>query len=983
MVTQTPQSPQTHKELYLQIRSKLPYIKARESTSMVEVMGAIDEESALNDDVRLLGALLGLILHEHRGADFYNFIEVLRQTSKIARESFNNLAFEAFDDILQARIANLPIEEQVKWLEDAAAAFRLFLTLTGIAEGYHQTRLLQQNEQGMNRLMTELISEDISCDTLQNVIDNQTIRLVATAHPTTILRQTLLKHQKDIFYTLKALHSPDIDRFRQQELVDELAEKIEILWATHFSRWAKPKVKDEVSQVLGYFKKTLYDTLPQMHQKLHRLLDYYYADHCIDHRRPVISLGSWVGGDMDGNPNVTPEVFADALSRHYHTLINLYINDMYAMGPNLSHSKFKVIAQPALMASIQADLEAMRKAGLNTADYEILLTREPHRLKLILMMDRLRQSLNQQLLIGMRTKSPFVYRSADELLADVQLLIESYNANRFGRTVRLRLENLANKVRLFGFHFAAIDLREDILHINLAAKAVLLLSGYQPEQIGEMKNNPALRELLTEEILSPKGLSARQLNVDSFSGIMTDSDQVSMVVRIMEMLNIAHQAHQFIGQDACRNLILTMASSADDVLAGLLLLKTQGLFYRDSRGQYHSDMDLIPLFETITDLENAPDVFEALLENKAYQQQLRCRNNTQIIMLGYSDSNKDGGYFSSNWEVYKAQARLLEIANNYCIKLRFFHGRGGNIGRGGGPTLRAIKALPPESCHWGQEITEQGEVLSRYYNVNEIALAHLENIFSALLQKNLHEDAPPEAAWKDAAEVISRFSLEKYKSLIHHNPDFLTYFEQVTPKEVELMSIGSRPARRRTLQTIKDLRAIPWVFRWFQSRQILPGWFGLGSGLEQFLNQDPQANLALLKTMYRDWSFFKSLLENSEIALRQTDLRIANYYTTIAKDQAVAKEILSTIEAEYTKAIRMITQITGQVLLERTEDQPLKNSIELKEPYLDPLNYIQVRLLSKYRELQGKDVSDELLDRYQRAIISSIEGIATGLGTTG
>jgi phosphoenolpyruvate carboxylase len=434
-----------------------------------------------------------------------------------------------------------------------------------------------------------------------------------------------------------------------------------------------------------------------------------------------------------------------------------------------------------------------------------------------------------------------------------------------------------------------------------------------------------------------------------------------------------------------------MTSSAEDLLSALLLLKTEGLFYPvyhpGGQPEYRSHLDIVPLFETIPDLQNAVVVMREAFRNPAYRMHLACRGNRQMIMVGYSDSNKDGGYFSSNWRIYKAQQDLWTVAKEAGIELRFFHGRGGNLGRGGGPAQRAIRALPPGTVEFGQDLTEQGEALSRYYNVPETAQARCETLLGAIIQKNLEKPSALAlenlARWEDSAERLSGYARSKYNSLVHENPHFIEYFEQVTPKEVELVKIGSRPTHRRAVQSISDLRAIPWVFRWFQSRQIIPGWYGLGTALSRFIEEDSARNTTLLKEMYGHWHFMESILENSEIILRQTDLSIARYYCTLATDKAHTEAIFADIEAEYNLTLRMIAEITGSPLLSAPEMQVLKHSIALKEPYLDPLNYIQVLLLSKYRKQMAEDPENRMNEAYHRVIVSSIEGIATGLGTSG
>ncbi|MEM9696652.1 MAG: phosphoenolpyruvate carboxylase, partial [Myxococcota bacterium] len=486
-----------------------------------------------------------------------------------------------------------------------------------------------------------------------------------------------------------------------------------------------------------------------------------------------------------------------------------------------------------------------------------------------------------------------------------------------------------------------------------------------------------LESALTQETLAHKGIVPWQLAFEE--GGPVDAEHLAPVRRLFSMLDIARRAQARQGSRACHHLILTMASTPVDVLSALLLIKTQGLFRSDWRGAYTSHMDLVPLFETVSDLKGAAETMDRLFQNRAYREHLDARGRRQLVMLGYSDSNKDGGYFASQWSIHRTQKELIEVAARHDVSLRFFHGRGGSIGRGGGPTHRAILALPRGSARFGQEITEQGEVLSRQYTVPRVAREHLESVMAALLRWEAASDAEVEPAFKEAASELAEHSTEAYRALVDSGPAFLEYFAQVTPREVELVKIGSRPSKRRQATDVRHLRAIPWVFRWQQSRQILPGWYGLGSALEAFSQDDSRA--ALLARMHERWPFFRSVIENSAIALRQTDLDVAQAYLVhLADPRDPAQAILDRIREEHRRTWGAVERITGQPLL--AKDARLRRSIDLKEPYLDPLNHIQIRLLADYRR-SGEGFDEHLMGLYERAIVTSIEGIATGLGVTG
>jgi phosphoenolpyruvate carboxylase len=991
----------SQKELYRAIRRRLPSLDGAAEPDTVEplphgltrsgetaAISSAKASNALTDDVRLVGALLGLIIHEHEGADFYRFIERLRQAAKDAREQSGQIGVEKIHRVIQSELTGHDETAQRNLLHRAVAAFRLFLLLAGIAEEYHQSEKFSgaqsPDRQGLSEAVQAARTHGYSPEAFETLIGKLSARLVITAHPTKILRQTILHHQKDIFYLLQAMHSPTLTPFQQQDLLEQLGEKIEVLWATQFSRWTKPEPQEEVSRVLSYLTRTLYATVPQVHRKLEQALRYYYDESVELPEHPLMSIGSWVGGDMDGNPYVTPEVFSDALSRQARAILALYADDMRETQDKMSQALHRVGITDALRESILHDLDEMRQAKEDTRNYADLLEREPYRLKMTLMAQKLEQTLKRNVLFTSEPKAsvPFIYSSAKQLLAELDLLCDSLARKGYKRSVHVRLDRLRRTVRIFGFHFASIDLREETGHINLAAKALMEASGVPLS--GDLMRD------LTDEILSRKVLDTRHWE-ESAANLPYSEQEQQFTRRMLGMLAVADKAHQFIGPDACRYLVLTMTSTPEDSLSALLLLKTQGLFYPvytpGETARYESHMDIVPLFETIPDLQHAPQVMQVLFSNPAYRIQLACRGNRQMIMVGYSDSNKDGGYFSSNWNIYKAQQELWDIAQKAGVELRFFHGRGGNLGRGGGPAQRAIRALPHETVTYGQDLTEQGEVLSRYYNVPETGQARCESLLSAMIRKNM--EIPSETlhrnlqAWEEVAERLSGYAREKYGSLVHENPHFIEYFEQVTPKEVELVKIGSRPSHRHAVRTVSDLRAIPWVFRWFQSRQILPGWYGLGTALERLVREKPAEHPDLLKAMYREWPFMESLLENSELILRQTDMSIARYYCSLSTDPTVTDAIFEDIEAEYILTLRMIRDITGKPPLSKPEAQVLKQSIELKEPYLDPLNYIQVQLLSKYRQLEADEPDSPMLEPYHRVIVSSIEGIATGLGTSG
>jgi phosphoenolpyruvate carboxylase len=968
--------PLTHQALYLSIRSRLPdFNPPPQNRNPIQT----ESQNDLLDDVRLLGALLGLIICEHRGVVFYQFIENLRRASKKARRQDNLAGFEAFENILQTTMANLTSAEKLSWLEDAASAFRLFLTLTGIAEGYHQSKIHHEEAHPLYVMLEELKAENMSLSEVLEALERQSVRLVATAHPTTILRQTILTHQADLYHLLKDLHQPHLTRIKQLELMEKLSEKVETLWATQFSRWSKPNVIDEVKQVLGYFDKTLYHQLPQLSQHLEEALSWIYPDQPLAQPlNPVVVLGSWVGGDMDGNPFVTDSVFREALSVQFESILKHYAEDLKLLSQQLSHSTKQVPPSAALLQAIETDLRLMQETHRDVSYYHDQIEREPHRLKLYLIAKKLLQTAHNSTVSSFQNKSRFAYATPQEVIADLEQILESYQQQQYARFVEKPLQNLILKVKTFGFHFATIDLREDIQNIRFTARSILTHAGVTLPDSPE-----AMMTLLSNEVLNTKTVSPRSLE-DLIAFWQSDPVKYTSALRLSQMLKAVTHAHKTMGKGCCQRLIITMTSSASDLLYALYLLKIFDLVYLNEKQQLESDLDILPLFETIDDLNRADVILKHALQNPAYQKQISARHGQQVVMLGYSDSNKDGGYFASNWAAYQAQYKLLAVGSEFGLKLRFFHGRGGNIGRGGGPAHSAIWALPQGSCYYGQEITEQGEVLSRYYNIPDFAETHLHNVFSAILKKNVMHTLSAQPAWLKIANSLATESYQAYARLIHQDPDFMLYFDAATPREVELVQIGSRPAKRRQMKTIQDLRAIPWVFRWFQSRQIIPGWYGLGTALHEFYKESPETSLAQLKEMYRTWPFFQSVLNNCQIALFQTDFGIARYYAQLVPQEDMAHRIIEILQTEHALTEKMLASITGHALLGDPEDLPMKQSVRIKEPYLDPLNFIQVKLLKQYRQNQDiPTASKEEAEQLIRAIISSIEGVATGLGTTG
>jgi phosphoenolpyruvate carboxylase len=926
------------------------------------------DADALSNDVRLLGALVGHVLVSLESPDLYATVERLRRTARAARRE-GRPDWRALDRVVGDAIGGHAPEQALQRLNKASAAFRLVLALIGIAEQVHAPAA----DDALDGALAAATADPAAA---RGALARLDLRLVATAHPTRILRQRILAHQRDVDALLRRLAAGVRTRIGQVEALTALQGLVETLWATQFSRWDRPSVRDEIDHVLTYFERGLIDAADDLDRRLDLRARHRLGGPLADHERPRVSFGSWVGGDMDGNPFVTPAVFADAIERQRRVALHALSTRADALAPRLSHAAHAAPPQPELVTLLEHTIDEAHDAGAHREELQTRTVREPYRLALSLIADRLRRTAAHPLFADAGTRAPLTYASSEDAVADLRIVEASLAAAGHGQVAGAEVGSLRRVAERFGFHLASLDLREDSEHVRAAASTVL--------RIAHLDAGDAPERVLTEAIASARGVQPWQLELaGDGDGMPCATEEAFFVRRLFEVLAVARRAHAAGAGRVCQNLILTMASQPVDVLSALLLLKTQGLWWIDWRGQVTSGMDIVPLFETIDALAVAPATMDALFANTAYRAQLEARGMRQLVMLGYSDSNKDGGYFASQWGTHRAQVALLEVAARHGVTLRFFHGRGGSIGRGGGPANRAIRALPSGSARHGQEITEQGEVLSRNYAMRPVAARHLENVLAASLRHALTPPAALRDRWRAVADFLADRSGRAYRALVDQGPAFLAYFDEATPREVELVKLGSRPARRRTAASVRDLRAIPWVFRWLQSRQIIPGWYGLGSALEAWEAEadDGPVAWAELQQLAVEWPFFDAVLENAEIALRQTDLDVAHAYAhRLCVDSHTAETVLAMLEDEYLRTRQRIERLRGRALLEA---QPaLRRSIELKEPYLDPLNHIQVRLLAEYR---GRDEGDDdpLQPLYERAIVTSIEGIATGLGVTG
>jgi phosphoenolpyruvate carboxylase len=789
---------------------------------------------------------------------------------------------------------------------------------------------------------------------------------VLTAHPTEAKRRTILIKLNTIAEQLDELTRASRLPSERVEIVERIREEIVVLWQSDETRDRRPTVLDEVRNVLYFFEATLFRLVPRIYTELERALAEAWPGEQFE-IGPVLRYGSWVGGDRDGNPNVVAEITEEtireqkeAVLRHYNVLVDELYNQ-------LSPAITRVGVSRELLDSIVSDFKLAP-----VAEHEVLerFRMEPYRQKLILMFRRLRatRALNERPWKTGAT-DPRAYGSADEFVADLRIIERSLLENKGERLARGRFAQLLRAVEVFGFHLATLDLRQHSERHRSAMAEVMadVKLSAQYERLTEAQKVA----LLSREISNPRPLTAR----------LDYSPETNETIALFRMVQ---RARQEAGEQVIQTYIISMTTAPSNVLEVLLFAHDAGLF---------GTIDVTPLFETIEDLTNAPQIMDALFANDVYRKHLAARGNRQQVMIGYSDSNKDGGYLRANWMLFRAQQALAAVCRKNGIDLTLFHGRGGSLGRGGGPANRAILAQPPESLHGRIKLTEQGEVISSRYENEAIAHRHLEQLVNAvMLTSGKRPDFPEMRNWSQVMDALSTIAFERYRTMVTH-PEFMSFFHEVTPIDyIDSLNIGSRPSRRKAGGSIYDLRAIPWVFAWTQSRIALPSWFGVGSALEEWVAQGGaegpaeglseggnSARLETLRAMHARWPFFRSVLDNTQLGLSRADMHIASLYAELSSTTG-GDELFAMISDEYERTARMVKLVANaQELLEREEW--LQRSIRVRNPYVDPLNFIQVALMRRHRE-EGDAGSDEALS-LRESISLSVNGIAAGLQNTG
>lgn len=916
-----------------------------------------DKNLPLVADIRLLGRILGDVIREQEGKAAFELIERVRQLSVAYRLKRDTQAGRSLDRLLK----NLSGDQTVSVIR----AFSYFSHLANIAEDRHHVRRREHHERqghlqegSLAMSLSRLADADIRATDIAATLANAYISPVLTAHPTEVQRKSILDAERAIAELIgqrDGLHTAR-DLAENEAL---LRARITQLWQTRMLRYTKLTVADEIENALSYYQSTFLRQIPRMYRELEEAL----PGHAI---APFFRMGNWIGGDRDGNPNVSAATLQMALRRQSETVLRFYLTEVHELGAELSIS--------ALLSPVTPAMQALAAASPDHGEHRL---DEPYRRALIGMYARLAATLHQltgteALRHAVAPQAP--YAKSDEFLADLAVIESSLQSHHAQALIGPRLRPLMRAVQVFGFHLATVDLRQSSDKHEAVIAELLEVARIEADYsaLSEDARRALLLRLLND---------ARPLRVRAAAY----SEHAQSELAIFEA---ALQMREAYGRESLRHYIISHTEEVSDLLEVLLLQKEVGLMRGTLDDHALCDLIVSPLFETIGDLRNAGPIMRDYYALPGIAAMIQRSGGEQDVMLGYSDSNKDGGFFTSNWELYRAEITLVELFGSlradHGITLRLFHGRGGTVGRGGGPSFQAILAQPPGTVNGQIRLTEQGEVIASKYAHPEIGRRNLETLVAATLEATLlHPTKSAPKSFLDAADALSSASMAAYRKLVYETPGFTDYFFAATPiREIAELNIGSRPASRKATRAIEDLRAIPWGFSWGQCRVALPGWCGFGSAINSYLSDSPKERkerLALLQRMHKQWPFFRTLLSNLDMVLAKSDLNIAARYVELVEDKRLGKRIFAAIQTEWQATSDALSLITGEK--KRLASNPsLARSIEHRFPYLDPLNHLQVELMRRYRHQREGDPANE---RVQRGIHISINGVAAGLRNTG
>ena len=919
----------------------------------MDLLDTADKDLPLRDDIRFLGRILGDTVRSQEGEPVFAIVEHIRRTSI----RFHRDEDEAARHELEGTLNGLSDGQSIQIIR----AFSYFSQLANIAEDQHHIRRTRAHalaasaprEGTMAHALTRARDAAISRSKLENFFTNAIICPVLTAHPTEVRRKSTIDREMEVAHLLA-----ERDRVRltpEETAANEEALRCAVLtlWQTSMLRGSRVKVTDEVANGLSYYDYTFLRELPRFYAALEDQLA--STDPAWDgfELPSFLRVGSWIGGDRDGNPFVTAEVLRQSLGMQSERALKFYLDEVHLLGGELSLD--------ARLITVSNQLKDLAERSPDCSPHR---RNEPYRLAVSGIYARLAATARA---FGHAEASRHAigeappYAGAAEFVAELGILYRSLTTNGSAMLARSRLRSLRRAANTFGFYLAGIDLRQN--------------SEVHERTVGELfemactaSNYAVLPEAARISLLREELKTARLLS----SPFLRYSAETASELTI---LREAADAHRRYGKAAVPNYVISKTNGVSDVLEVGLLLKEAGLL----RPRDHElDVNIVPLFETIADLRNCGSIMDELLAIPEYFCLLEGRDRAQEVMLGYSDSNKDGGFLTSGWELYKAEIALIDTFRRHGITLRLFHGRGGSVGRGGGPSYQAILAQPSGAVQGQIRITEQGEVIAAKYSQSDVGRRNLEILAAACLEATLlqPDQAAPLEKYFTAMEELSTYAYRAYRNLVYETAGFDRYFwESTVIGEIANLNIGSRPASRQNSTRLEDLRAIPWVFGWSQCRLMLPGWYGFGTAVKAWLAARPQDGMKILREMYREWPFFQTLLSNMDMVLAKTNIAIASRYAELVEDTELREAIFPRLRAEWQSTIEMLLAITGQQAL-LDQNPLLARSIKNRFPYLDPLNHIQIELLKRHR-------TGDTDERVVQAIYLTINGIAAGLRNSG
>ncbi len=896
------------------------------------------KDEPLRADVRELGTMVGELLVEQCGEDIFETVERARKLAIARRSGDADAAIE-----LDQLVANLPPQQAGTLLR----AFSMWFQVVNLAERIHRIRRRRDylregfGHQGETivRSLEQLVDGGLSQAAARELVSSIRVEPVFTAHPTEATRRTILEKHQHIARHLVARMDPSLTPHEDRVLMEQIRDQLTIIWQTLEHPEGRMTVADERENILFYITHVLYRIVPPFFEETRDAIKVVLGDETAeqddDELGNMLRFASWVGGDMDGNPNVSGATIRESLARHRHLILRRYLEDVETLFWHLSQSDKRVSFDPELVSRLQEYREQL--------DDQVAPASPRHRDMLY------RQFLRfvHARLLATESGATGAYERVDHFENDIRLVARSLHTCGGPNAGLFSVNRLLRRIKTFGFHLATLDVRQDsLVHREVIGKL-----------LGDddwLSRDPGERATVLRDHLS------RRTSMD------TDDPKALQTLDVFAAIGECQARY---GRAAIGPYIISMAQRADDILSVIVLAMWAGLI--DEDGSLH--LDVAPLFETVDDLRAGPDVMHELLSDGAYREHITRRDNRQMIMIGYSDSNKDGGIMAARWALQEGQSRLVEVLDKHDVNVVFFHGRGGSVSRGGGKVHDAVLAAPRNSVQGRLRVTEQGEIINAKYGLRALALRTLEQAASAVMLASAPQSTEPRPAnWRAAMETLAGASRGAYRDMVYDGDSFTDYFRASTPIDViERLSIGSRPASRRKGAGVENLRAIPWVFAWTQSRQILPGWFGVGSGLDAVAKEHGNEVLA---TMLRRWRFFRAIINDVEMVLAKADMDIARHYANLAAPEQ--QHFFTTIEDEFVRTRDWVLRLKrNDNLLD--DDATLKRAILLRNPYVDPMSLLQVDLLRRWRAAGSED--DDLL----QALLVSVNGIAQGLQNTG